>query len=334
MLAHRRILPLLAFGLALGGGLLAIAGEKSPTCVPPAAEGEAAPAIAPTPAPALPSSVTLDDHGEPKGIHNYRRWSERIGQGAQPEGEEAFRNLARLGFKTLVSVDGALPAVELAQKHGLRYVHIPIGYDGVPRDAALKLLRTLQLFEGPVFFHCHHGKHRGPAACTIPAMGLEGLSPELAVERLKTSRTSAAYVGLYRDVRAFQPPTQAELEAITEADLPSAVRPEGVRAAMVQLDIRFEFLKSAQAESFTGVSGNPDISPPHEALMLEEAYREMARLEESIDSGEKFLAYTEQSEAAARRLAEAIKAKDQAAATHEMVVLANLCTACHHDFRD
>jgi len=59
-----------------------------------------------TPAPA---AVTLDDHGDPKGLHRHRRWSEKIGQGAQPEGEEAFRNLQALGYTTILSVDGSTP---------------------------------------------------------------------------------------------------------------------------------------------------------------------------------------------------------------------------------
>ena len=34
-----------------------------------------------------------------------------------------------VGYTTVLSVDGARPAVELAEKHGLRYVHIPIVED-------------------------------------------------------------------------------------------------------------------------------------------------------------------------------------------------------------
>lgn len=335
----RRIVPALVLGVALGGGLL-FAGEEPPTsCDPggadkPAAKPEGEAKEGGEGHAALPKDVTVDDHGDPKGVHRYHRWSEKIGQGAQPEGEEAFANLKRLGFTTIVSVDGSMPDVETAAKYGLRYVHIPIGYDGVPRDAALKMVKAVQLSEGPVFFHCHHGKHRGPAGCAMPAIALEGLSHEAAVERLKVSKTSPDYAGLYRDVAAFAPPTKAELDAITEKDLPSVVKPEGIRSAMVSIDERFEHLKAAQKEAFVSVTGHPDIAPAHEALMLMEGFREMARLQAAQDLGDVYVKYSVDSEAAATRLGEAIKAKDAAAAGKEMEVLANLCSECHRDYRN
>lgn len=342
MVSIQRIVPALVLGLALGGGLL-FAGEEPPTsCDPPGPVAGDVPA--PKSAdpvkqdgqahPALPQDVTVDDHGDPKGVHRYHRWSDRIGQGAQPEGEEAFANLERLGFTTIVSVDGAVPDVDLAAKYGLRYVHIPIGYDGVPRDAAIKMVKAVQLSEGPVFFHCHHGKHRGPAGCAMPAIALDGITPAEAVERLKVSKTSPDYAGLYRDVAAFTPPTQAELDAITEKDLPSAVKPEGVRSAMVSIDERFEHMKAAEKEAFVRITGHPDIAPAHEALLLEEAFREMARLEEAKDLGELYIQLTTASEEAAKRLGAAIKAKDEAAAKAEMVTLANLCSECHTSYRN
>lgn len=61
--------------------------------------------------------------------------------GSGPDGPKAFASLARLGIKTIISVDGARPNVEAAKKSGLRYVHIPISYDGVPRERALQLVR-------------------------------------------------------------------------------------------------------------------------------------------------------------------------------------------------
>lgn len=344
-------LPAAVLVLTLGAGLL-FAGENQPgpaapcpaTPAPPSpapgapVPGDCAPAsqppvVAPT-TPACPAGVEVDEHGEPRGLHRHIRWSKRLGQGAQPEGDVAFRNLAALGYTTIVSVDGAVPDVASAARFGLTYVHAPIGYDGVPRAAALHMIRAVQLSKGPVYFHCHHGKHRGPAACAMPALALEGLTPEEAVARLERSKTSHDYAGLYRDVKAFVPPTQAELDAISAEDLPSVVRPEGVQAAMVSTDERFARLKTAQEHAFGGIPGHPDVAPAHEALMLEESFREIARLPEAAGFGEVFLAYNTDSEAAAKRLGEAIKAKDQAAADEAMTVLTNLCTECHRDFRN
>ena len=82
------------------------------------------------------------------------------------------------GRKTVLTLDGAQPDVETAKRHGLRYVHVPIGYDGIPAARALELAKTFQTLEpsGPIFVHCHHGKHRGPAACSIALRSRSGSS--------------------------------------------------------------------------------------------------------------------------------------------------------------
>ncbi|MEM7262874.1 MAG: hypothetical protein AAF488_12855, partial [Planctomycetota bacterium] len=87
--------------------------------------------------------------------------------GGEPAGEVAFAALARLGVRTVVSVDAALPNADLARRYGLETVHIPIGYDGVHADAALALTAVARTRPGPYFVHCHHGVHRGPAAVAI-----------------------------------------------------------------------------------------------------------------------------------------------------------------------
>ncbi|MCK6459080.1 MAG: hypothetical protein L6Q95_04215, partial [Planctomycetes bacterium] len=185
-----------------------------------------------------PAAVTLDDHGDPKGLHRHRRWSERIGQGAQPEGEEAFKNLQALGYTTVLSVDGAIPEVDLAAKYGLTYAHVPIGYDGVAREEQLQIIKAVKEAPGPVYVHCHHGKHRGPAAAMIAREALDGLSCDDAVKALELSETGKEYEGLYRDVREFKKPTDAEIAAAPKP--PASVKPAGVRASMVDVDKRFD----------------------------------------------------------------------------------------------
>jgi protein tyrosine phosphatase (PTP) superfamily phosphohydrolase (DUF442 family) len=101
------------------------------------------------------------------GVHNAFRATDRIYSGSQPEGEEAFAAFARLGVKTIVSVDGSKPDVEAARKHGLRYVHLPYGYDGIPTNRMVELVKLAAEGSGPLFVHCHHGRHRGPAAVAV-----------------------------------------------------------------------------------------------------------------------------------------------------------------------
>ena len=65
--------------------------------------------------------VTYDEFGGPVGLPRHYRWSDLVGQGAEPAGDEAFRNLRALGYRTVLSVDGAIPDVETAESNGLRY---------------------------------------------------------------------------------------------------------------------------------------------------------------------------------------------------------------------
>ena len=86
--------------------------------------------------------------------------------GGQPEGEAGFAELKGLGIKTIISVDGAKPDLELAKKFGLRYVHLPHGYDGIPEERVEELAKAVRDLPGPIYIHCHHGKHRSPAAAS------------------------------------------------------------------------------------------------------------------------------------------------------------------------
>jgi protein tyrosine phosphatase (PTP) superfamily phosphohydrolase (DUF442 family) len=281
----------------------------------------------------VPKVVERDDHGEIKGIHNYIVWTPRVTTGAQPEGEIAFRNLAALGVKTIVSVDGAKPDVALAEKYGMKYVHIPIGYDGIHDRERQQIVKAAAVNEGPIFFHCHHGKHRGPAGAAVACIGDEGLTPDQAIEFMKKAGTDPKYAGLYKAAKDSKPVDLATARALP-VELVSAVEPEGIVDAMVHIDERNEFLKKSKARGWTALPDAPDIAPAHEAKMLWEGYREIARLEEATAHGGKFMKYNADAEAAALALEEALRAGDNAAADKAFEASQKSCKSCHADFRD
>ena len=194
MLSLRRILPV---GIVFGSLVL-------PGCESDRPEAGAAPAAA---VPAIK---------EVPGIHNYRRWSDHVAQGGQPEGDKAFQALKAEGITTVISVDGAMPDVDAAQRLGLTYVHVPIGYDGISKDEEARIVKAVQQSKGPVFVHCHHGLHRGPAAAALARITLDGISNESAVAGLKASGCSPAYDGLFRDVLFFSVPSEQVLAAIVD----------------------------------------------------------------------------------------------------------------------
>src|SRR5262249_22723975 len=131
-----------------------------------------------TPAAAAAATAAPDkSHDDPPGIHNYHRWSEHLGQGGQPDADDGFASLARLGFRTVLSVDGSVPDIAAATRSGLKYVHVPVGYDGINADEQARIIKAVRDSDGPIFVHCHHGLHRGPAAAAIAREGTEGVSP-------------------------------------------------------------------------------------------------------------------------------------------------------------
>ncbi len=279
-----------------------------------------------------PSEVLLDEHGEPLGLHHHRRWTHRLGQGAQPGGEVAFQNLSALGYTTVLSVDGARPDLENAAKHGLRYVHIPIGYHGVEAEQAARITKAVESSDGPVYVHCHHGLHRGPTATMIARIALEGISNDEAVAAMKLSGTSAKYTGLYADVQAFVPDREAV--AAVPADLPSYVAPAGLVDAMVHVDERFSNLQDSREAKWTVPAQNPDVDPPHEARMIWEHFREIARTDEAKKLGDAFAAHLSRSETAAKSLEDALRRSDSVASEAAYTDVKAGCKSCHDDFRN
>ena len=75
---------------------------------------------------------------------------ERIISGGLPDGEAAFEELKSLRVKTIISVDGAKPNLALAAKYGMRYVHLPHGYNGISDEHAVQLAKAVYNFDGPI----------------------------------------------------------------------------------------------------------------------------------------------------------------------------------------
>lgn len=125
-------------------------------------------------------------------------------------------------MRTVISVDGAKPDVKLAKKYGIRYVHLPHGYDGIQEQRAREPARAVRDLEGPIFIHCHHGKHRSPAAATTACIAVGLIAPENGLSNLKAAGTSESDRGLYQSVQEAHPLDKALLDELnTEFRRPS-----------------------------------------------------------------------------------------------------------------
>lgn len=268
------------------------------------------------------------------GLHNVYRLTDKLLSGSSPDGDAGFRSLRELGVQTIISVDGARPDVATARKYGLRYVHLPIGYDGVPAEQGRRIARAVRDLPGAVYLHCHHGKHRGPAAAAVAKLCLDASCPaEEAIAWLRQAGTDPHYRGLYGSVEHFLRPTAEELDRLP-ADYPEAAPVPALAQAMVAIDETWERLKKVRAAGWKPPPGHADLDPPHEALQLREHYHEAGRLPDVQNRSEELRRWLIDAEQAAKELESTLRGKEAEAAERAFRKSAAACVQCHARHRD
>jgi protein tyrosine phosphatase (PTP) superfamily phosphohydrolase (DUF442 family) len=279
------------------------------------------------PNPSTPKSVELT------GLHNAFKIDDQLYSGSSPVDETPFDELARLGVKAIISVDGSKPKVELARKHGMRYIHLPVGYDGLPKQRIAELIKAAETAKGAVYIHCHHGKHRGPAAVAAVCQGLRGWTPETATTWLKQAGTSNDYAGLYRDIREFQKPDAKTLASIPD-QLPEIAPTPTLVDAMVTIDDHNDRLKSAQAVEWREIPGEPDLTPVQSATLLWESFRELTRDPSTSEHGKDYATKLGAAEKTAEKLMQALKQGAKAERDAAFKAVMQDCATCHKAHRN
>jgi len=267
------------------------------------------------------------------GLENTFRVTDTIYSGSQPETEADFEALSKLGVKVIVSVDGSKPDLQAAHRFGLKYVHLPFGYDGVPTHRVAGLVKVASLESGPFYVHCHHGLHRGPTAVALMCEATQGWSPTQALEWMREAGTAQEYQGLYESARGFRPPTAEELASISE--LPEVSRTSTLVEAMVAMDAHVSTLRQAQKAGWETPPEHPDVSAAHEVAMLWELYREIPRTVDLTGWPEGFLLKLTEAEDATGKLRTLLnETGDREALDLAFQQSTQACTACHRDFRN
>jgi protein tyrosine phosphatase (PTP) superfamily phosphohydrolase (DUF442 family) len=210
------------------------------------------------------------------GIHNVVAFAPGVFSGSMPEKPDGLRSLHRLGIKTVLSVDGAQPDVEGARALGMRYVHLPIGYNGIERDHAKRIARAVRDLPHPIYIHCHHGKHRSACAAGTAGVMLGLTSPEAARERMKVSGTSPKYTGLFKTVLEAEPASRAQIDAAS-AEFPERWRTSSLVQAMVDIDFALEHLREIQKAGWRTPADHPDLVPAAEAGRMADLFRTLAQ---------------------------------------------------------
>jgi protein tyrosine phosphatase (PTP) superfamily phosphohydrolase (DUF442 family) len=268
-----------------------------------------------------------------KGIENFFQLSDRLYSGSAPEGDEAFAELKKRGIKTIITVDGAKPDIEAAHRFGIHYVHLPIGYDGTPTNQAIRLVKAAETMPGPIYIHCHHGLHRGPAGAAVICRATEGWTADQADSWLKLAGTATNYAGLYRTVEQFQPPTAETLKTVS-ANFPEKSEVSPLADVMIQIDERFDNLKLIKKADYRVPTSHPDLVPAQEALLLNELFKELLR--RPAKRSKDFVNQLMEAESSSHALYTSLNTTNVTAAISDAAFkrVTDSCAACHKAHRN
>ncbi|MCA9015075.1 MAG: cytochrome c [Planctomycetaceae bacterium] len=258
------------------------------------------------------------------GLENVFQIDDQIYSGSGPAGKQSFDTLKKMGIKTIISVDGTKPDLKQAKAAGIKYIHIPIGYDGISEEASLAFLRAAKELQGPIYIHCHHGRHRGPAAAAMVGMCRGSLDKERALLFLDQAGTSKDYAGLWRDIRQFQVPAAG----VGLPELVESARVEPMVTAMAQISHYYEELQNKAERSPRDEKNVMRIS-----VLLREEFHESLR-KHSADYDDTFKKWMRESETEVRQLEAALKEGNQKQVTARLKTLKAQCKRCHKAYRD
>jgi protein tyrosine phosphatase (PTP) superfamily phosphohydrolase (DUF442 family) len=285
--------------------------------------------VAQTAAPRVPKKLDAPT------LPNAYQVTDKVISGGQPDGDAGYAALEKLGVKTVVSVDGAKPDVETARQHGMRYVHLPHGYDGIGEERMLDLAKAIRDLPGPIYVHCHHGKHRSPAAAAAACVEAGAITTDEALAVLKAAGTSPDYRGLYRTVRGAKPQAAETLDG-WRVEFHEVVPVAPMAEAMVAVEHTHDHLKQVAAAGWMAPPDHPDIDPPHEALLLVEHFTELLRTDEVEQQPKGFMEIMRRTQADAQKLESGLRKRDLG-----VVELTGLfdkitadCKGCHTAYRD
>lgn len=268
------------------------------------------------------------------GLHNVLPIVKGIINGSRPEGDAGFDSLVEMGVKTVISVDGARPDAARADARGMRYVHIPIGYDGIDEETQLLLARALRDLPRPIYIHCHHGKHRGPTAAAVGLTLLGEINAEQAVDFMTRAKTSSSYEGLYACAAGAAAVHPRAIQMI-EPEFTEYAAVSGLTASMAAIDDAWENLKVVRDAGWRVPRDHPDLVPAAEAGRLADLLSNLDDDEQVKAETDEFLFMLGQSAAMASALEEAIvNGASRPVLTKRVADLGASCKSCHVKYRD
>lgn len=282
--------------------------------------------------PVLATQATTEPR-DLSGLERVLRVSDSLYSGGEPDGERGYQSLAAMGVRTVVSVDAVPPPAALAREHGIRVIHIPIGYDHVPQDAAIQIAKVFTESEGAVYVHCHHGQHRGPAAIAAACIVAELLDHTEAIALMEQAGTARIYKGLWssvEDTRVVDPETLY----LIPTNQPERAEIGGLAGAMAEIDRAWDRIKIAQKHHWQAPAEHPDLAPQSDIGLIHDLLRSLLNDDLTLRSGDTYGNILKTAIDAAADIESSLANADLSRADVARVTLAQTCTDCHQLYRD
>jgi hypothetical protein len=203
------------------------------------------------------------------------------------------------------------------------------------------LAKAVRDADGPIYIHCHHGKHRSPAAAAVACVANGYIEPHEAVRILNVAGTNPNYRGLFDAVAHAARMSDSAIDACA-ADFQETVKLPALAEAMVGLDETFERLKDFALVDWKTIPSHPDLHPVHETLLLVEHFQEIERLESVQRESKEFLVQLKESIELSRQLMTLLEVGqtsisgriNKVSIDRTFQAISSNCAECHRQFRD
>jgi cytochrome c556 len=196
-----------------------------------------------------------------------------------------------------------------------------------------QLAQALANCDGPIYVHCHHGKHRSAAALGTALVRTGALTPAAAQERMKVSGTAKEYTGLWAAVADAKPMDAAALRADPKS-LPSVMKVTGLVATMAEIDMVIDLVKQAKDAGWKAPADHPDLVATKETARLATLFAGLTKDAESNAFPADYQDKLQRSIAASAALDAAVRGNDAANAEKRLTELTKGCKECHVAYRD
>lgn len=255
---------------------------------------------------------------------------ETLSFGPAPGNRIELDTLSDLGVRTIISVDAVHPDTEAATDLGMRYVHLPLGYEEISDRNALLIAKAIRDLPAPIYIHCHKGIHRAPAAAAQAMVTLGRLDPDDATLIMEKAGTSRNYPGLWASVTNARRAPSARLDEISEDMLPAKAVTSSFATGMALADRHLLALERMADYRWQSDPKHPDLSAVAEAGALTDLMRSLPLTRHGRRYETEFSVIA----AASHQLELALRDGRDDSARLVLHQIASSCTSCHQSSRN